>query len=178
LLETAELKTPSSPNAVELTAAILVEIRAEALARTTAIAFLLRCDRARSGRLIDDLENDFLQGRNHYPTTLVAADNLVTNRNGRRIAFANVNKDISLITCRKCEKKGHYANKCPERDKDTPQTGATLLMVDALMVISTILSATSSFFRMGMMQSRVKKKWLRWSSPAYVLDPVGQPVHG
>ena len=47
---------------IELTAAILADVRAEAFARTTAIAFILGCDRARYGRLIDDLENDFLQG--------------------------------------------------------------------------------------------------------------------
>ena len=123
---------------VELTADVLADIRAEALARTTAIAFLLGCDRARYGRLIDDLENDFLQGRNHYPMTVVAAYNLVTNWKQENrfwrtpiadgVAFANVDKDISHITCHKCKKKGHYANKCPERDEETHETGATLLM--------------------------------------------------
>jgi hypothetical protein len=55
------------------------EVRAENSSRSTAMAFLLGCDRARYGRLIDDLENDFLQGRNNYPTTIAAAYNLLTN---------------------------------------------------------------------------------------------------
>ena len=123
---------------VDLTAAVRADIKADAVARTTAVAFLLGCDRARYGRLIDDLENDFLQGRNHYPMTLVAAYNLVTNWKQENrfwrtpvadgVAFANVEKDISNITCHKCKKKGHYANKCPERKAETSETGATLLM--------------------------------------------------
>jgi hypothetical protein len=123
---------------IKLTAEVLADIRTEAMSPTTAVAFLLGCDKSRYGRLIDDLENDFLQGRNHYPMTLVAAYNLVTNWKQENrfwrtpvadgVAFANVEKDISNITCHKCMKKGHYANKCPDRDAETHETGATLLM--------------------------------------------------
>ena len=78
------------------------------------------------------LENDFLQGRNNYPMTVVAAYNIVTNwkqenRFGWRaptadgVAFANVdgankapaNKHCN-VTCHKCGLKGHYATDCPE----------------------------------------------------------------
>jgi hypothetical protein len=62
-----------------MTEAQIEEVRTENSSRSTAMAFLLGCDRARYGRLIDDLENDFLQGRNNYPTTIAAAYNLLTN---------------------------------------------------------------------------------------------------
>ena len=122
----------------------LAEIKAEVFARSTAIAFLLGCDRARYGKLLDDLENDFLQGNNHYPATVVAAYNLVTNWKQENrffrgpsadgVVFANVDRDTSHITCHKCHKKGHYATTCPERgnkgnnDESPAQTGTTLLM--------------------------------------------------
>ena len=44
-----------------------------------AVAFLLGCDRSRYGRLIEDLENDFLQGNDHYPSTVAGVNNLLTN---------------------------------------------------------------------------------------------------
>jgi hypothetical protein len=58
----------------------LKKVQEDTVARSTAIAFLLGCDRSRYGKLvIEDLENDFLQGRNNYPTTVDAAYNLLTN---------------------------------------------------------------------------------------------------
>jgi hypothetical protein len=51
----------------DMTAAQLVAVCKTATARSTAMTFLLGCDRSRFGRLIEDLENDYLQGRNHYP---------------------------------------------------------------------------------------------------------------
>ena len=136
----------------DLTDADLAEITAETTSRSIAMAFLLGCDRSRYGRLIEDLENNFLQGRNHYPTTVAAAYNLLTNwkqeRSGWRaptaegVAFANVDekqskgpvRNKSNVICHRCDKKGHYANECPERNAATmtdgstkPQTGAMLL---------------------------------------------------
>ena len=84
----------------DLTEGQLKEVQEQTTARSTAMAFLLGCDRARYSRLIDDLENDYLQGRYHYPKTVAEAYNLLTNwkqeRNGWRtptadgVAFANV----------------------------------------------------------------------------------------
>jgi hypothetical protein len=42
-------------------------------------AFILGPDRARYGKLVENLENDFLQGRDGYPITLTGAYNLLTN---------------------------------------------------------------------------------------------------
>jgi hypothetical protein len=44
-----------------------------------ATALILSADRNRYGKLVENLENDVLQGRNVYPETLTAAYNLLTN---------------------------------------------------------------------------------------------------
>ena len=116
----------------DMTQAQLAEVQTETTDRSTAIAFLLGCDRSRYGRVIEDLENDYLQGHNHYPTTVADAYNLLANwkqeRAGwrvptaDRVAFANIDRketkipcDKSHITCQRCDKKGHYASACPEK---------------------------------------------------------------
>jgi hypothetical protein len=66
-------------NRGDTTNAQLAKVQAKTTERSTAIASLIGCDRSRSGRLIEDLENDYIQGRNHYPTTVADAYNLLTN---------------------------------------------------------------------------------------------------
>jgi hypothetical protein len=44
-----------------------------------AVAFILGSDRNRYGKLIENLENDYTQGQNRYPTTLTSAYGLLTN---------------------------------------------------------------------------------------------------
>ena len=44
-----------------------------------AFAFLIGADQSRFGRLIENLEIYFLQGRNNYPTAVTAAYHLLTN---------------------------------------------------------------------------------------------------
>ena len=133
-----------------LTDVQLKKVQEDTVARSTAIAFLLGCDRSRYGKLIEDLENDCLQGRNNYPTTVVAAYNLLTNwkqenRAGWRapttdgVAFANADDGKKTtkrnVTCHKCGVKGHYVTDCPELAAErtasgtsATQTGTTLLM--------------------------------------------------
>ena len=55
------------------------EVEKEAQGRYLAVAFVLGADRQRYGRLIENLENDYLQGQNNYPSTITAAYNLLTN---------------------------------------------------------------------------------------------------
>ena len=53
--------------------------RLEAEERYLAVAFILGADRGRYGKLIENLENDFLQNRNSYPQTVTSAYNLLIN---------------------------------------------------------------------------------------------------
>ena len=62
-----------------MTEAQTKEVQAETRERYLATAFLLSADCTRNGKLIEDLENDYLQGRNNYPTTVTSAYHLITN---------------------------------------------------------------------------------------------------
>ena len=65
---------PDNPTTVEHTTA-----RRAARQRYLATAFLLGADRNRYGKLIEDLENDFIQGEDKYPKTIEAAYRLLLN---------------------------------------------------------------------------------------------------
>ena len=54
-----------------------LKINAEAKERYLAICFFLGADRQRYGRLLENTENNFLQGSNTYPKTVNAAHNLL-----------------------------------------------------------------------------------------------------
>ena len=103
-----------------------------------ATAYLLGSDRARFGKLIDDLQNNFLQGTDNYPKTLVDAHSLLlhwkhdnNNSNSAQqqatttgVAFAQTGStDKSHIQCFKCKKYGHYSNNCPNQDADDDNGG-------------------------------------------------------
>ncbi len=109
-----------------------------------ACAFLLEADRNRYGKLIEDLENDYIQGQDCYPKTVTAGYNLLVHwkqnpqnlmrvlgtTGGNGVAFANRGdedataltnvggkRDKSGITCFNCNEKGHYSNKCTKPDQ-------------------------------------------------------------
>jgi hypothetical protein len=142
-----EVLTTAQPTALTRTSATEDELRlAEQYTkeRYLACAFLMGSDRHRYGKLVEDLENDFTQGRDNYPKTLVDAYNLLVHwkqdpRNLMRVlgtsndgvAFTNVGDDEeestngrqipdkARITCWKCKKKGHYASSCPGAGSNT-----------------------------------------------------------
>jgi hypothetical protein len=128
--------------------------------RSLAVAFILCADRLRFGKLIEDMENNYLQGNNKYPTTVSSAYHLLSNwkqdpRHGRRevgggeISFVNNGdkkgkaRDKKDVTCHRCKQKGHYANTCenervtgetaPEnKSEGKTQSGTTLLTLENL----------------------------------------------
>jgi hypothetical protein len=84
--------------------------------------------RNRYNRLMDDLVNQFIMGHNNYPHNITAVYNLLINyhvtgqstvriiNDSESMSFATVEKekrDLTLITCFRCQKKGHFANHCP-----------------------------------------------------------------
>jgi hypothetical protein len=97
-----------------------------------ACAFLLGSDRKRYEKLVEDLENDYIQKIDKYPKTMVEAYSLLIHwkqdpKNLMRVlgmvsdgvAFANVGTDQHgtanehpHITCYNCQEQGHYASVC------------------------------------------------------------------
>jgi hypothetical protein len=74
-----------------MSAAQLRSFYADVRERSLATAFILSADRSRFGKLIEDMENNFLQGINKYPTTLAAARHLLANwRHDARLGLQDV----------------------------------------------------------------------------------------
>jgi hypothetical protein len=131
LLQEQEL-TRSNANETQLE-----EVKTRAKEEYLACAFLHSADRKCYGKLIEDLENDYIQKNNKYPKTLVEAYNLLIHwkqdpKNLMRIlgstsngvAFTNVREeqrtttngqDNSRITCWNCREMGHYSSSCPNK---------------------------------------------------------------
>ena len=111
--------------------------------RFLATAFIMSADKIRYGELARELANGFLKGRNEYPHNLEEANKLLVEYQGQYRkkgnkpqpnAAGNGNADsnentmvseghtfthIANVLCYNCRKRGHYANKCPERQSIT-----------------------------------------------------------
>ena len=133
-----------------LSEAELIDLKEEIKDRSMAVAFLLGADCLQYGKLVENMENDYLQGRNNYPTTVSAAYHLIINWKqdprlglcevgpiGHEVSFNTIDGGDSMllnngergrqkvkanVTCNKCQKKGHYANECNE---DKPPATST-----------------------------------------------------
>ena len=133
-----------------------------------AVAFIFGSDRGRFSRLLDKLQNDYLQGYDGYPKTVQSAYSLLTNwkQNSGRVnsnvnegvAFAtndskqtkelalattgeNSKFDKSKVICHRCKKAGHYANEC--KNNRTTSADATNVTVESTDdVESTVAGAT------------------------------------
>ena len=97
-----------------------------------AVAFLMGADRNRYGLLIQDLENDFIQGNDKYPKTLIDAYHLLSNWKSNHsylmkvlggvqdgVAFAQSTGGRDTRVCYRCNRPGHIAPNCDQNtDKD------------------------------------------------------------
>jgi hypothetical protein len=102
-----------------------------------AIALLRESDRSRYGRMLDDLQNQYLNGYNNYPDSVTAAYHLLTHyvvnpqstariiNDSEGVAFATVDVDVApakrnlKVKCFRCNKRGHFANHFPENKGNT-----------------------------------------------------------
>jgi len=114
------------------------------------VAFLVRADRDRYGKLIKEIENDFLKGHDNYPKTPTEAYNLLVNyRNYVTVNKRNISQggldQVAFITegkrqkvdknfkidkdflkfpnikCFKCGQFGHYKSDYPEEKRTSTE---------------------------------------------------------
>jgi hypothetical protein len=90
-------------------------------------------DTKKYGRLKTELNNAYVAGKNNYPKMVGSAVTMLShymNDKGPHItdedkgqtdqkSFMQKHKNV---TCYKCGKKGHYANKCPNEDSNDDET--------------------------------------------------------
>jgi hypothetical protein len=91
--------------------------------------FLVGVDTKKYGRLKTELDNAYVAGQDNYPTTEESAmtmlshymkDKVVhmTDEDKGQATLTSFMQKHKNVTCYKCGKKGHYANKCPDGDND------------------------------------------------------------
>jgi hypothetical protein len=91
--------------------------------------FLAEVNTKKYGRLKTELNNAYVAGQNNYPKTVESAVTMlshymndkgvhVTDEDKGQATLTSFMQKHKHVTCYKCGKKGHYANKCPSGDND------------------------------------------------------------
>jgi hypothetical protein len=128
--------------------------RERILNKKIAYGILVRADRGRYGKLIEEVENAYLKGNNHYPTTPTESYNLLVNYKNyssnkrtisqgglEQVAFVTKGKKLKKgkefphIKCFKCGKFGHYKSDCAKSDngKEVSQEVCQVIQATTLM---------------------------------------------
>lgn len=117
----------------------LLDATIKAKERYLRYVFICAADRSRYGKLMEDLENSYVQGHDKYPKAMTSAFNLliywrytpvpaqgIGTRGNDGLAFATTDEGrkgtskkkpeppIEEIQCYRCKCMGHYAGDCPE----------------------------------------------------------------
>jgi Zinc knuckle len=105
-------------------------------AQYRAMAFLHGLDKRRFGRLLEELSNSYISGKDIYPTSLQAAIHYVSNYQNHQAGgtgkavdneytpvATSFNQQLSRVRCFSCNEPGHVAKNCPKKKKKKPKDG-------------------------------------------------------